>query len=114
MKHTKEPWHVMEEGFGTKGNNNPTVYATDTELRYICKCADGLNIEPTDNVANARRIALCVNKCAGITDEALDADVIKRMFEFEHGMHEEWHETETAIKDRTWGKMKIWEDDYEG
>jgi hypothetical protein len=78
MSHTKEPWFVMPKGVGVKpGNGFPTVYAADTELRYICKCADTINIEPTDNLANAERIALCINACAGITNEALKKDVVK-------------------------------------
>lgn len=71
MGHTKEPWHVMQEGFGNKGHY-PTVYATDDELRYICTCHDFCNFNtPTDNIANAKRIIACVNYCAGMTDEEL-------------------------------------------
>jgi len=82
MKHTKEPWHVMEKGFGVNnGNANPIVYANDDKLRYVCKCADWLNIITTDNLANAQRIVKCINACAGITDEALDAGVVRGCIE---------------------------------
>jgi hypothetical protein len=71
MNHTKEPWRVMEKGFGNK-EHFPTVYATDDELRYICTCQDFCNITPTDNLANAKRIVACINFCAGLTNEELE------------------------------------------
>ena len=76
MRHTKEPWDVLEQGFGVKNEGYPTVYATDEELRYIAKCADTFNIyEPTDNIANARRIVSCVNACLGMKDP--ETEIVK-------------------------------------
>lgn len=55
--HTPGPWFVSERGFSRR-NPAPTVYAVDTDLRYIAYCNDFLNFgEPTDNLANARLIA---------------------------------------------------------
>ena len=63
-KHTKEPW---EWGGGT---------AITRLGRYI-------HVEPLRSLreasANARRIVACVNSCAGIPTEALEAGVIGEM-----------------------------------
>ena len=64
-EHTKEPWHVMETGFGNKAQN-PVVYATGDELIYITSCEDFASMTRTDNLANARRIVACVNACEGM------------------------------------------------
>jgi hypothetical protein len=75
-KHTEEPWMVMQKGFSSKGLwSAPTVYAADDELRYlaVCACADHMNFHSaTDNLANAKRIAACVNACAGLSTEILE------------------------------------------
>jgi hypothetical protein len=58
-KHTPGPWLVSLEGFARKGwAACPTVYACDSDLRYIAFCNDDMTVgEPTDNEANARLIA---------------------------------------------------------
>lgn len=53
---TPGPWEVMETGFGWK-DNGPTVYAADSELRYVAKVRDTFNITPTPDLINARFIA---------------------------------------------------------
>ena len=45
-------------------------------VRPIGKKAED-NILRTRNPEDAKRIALCVSKCAGITDEALEAGLVK-------------------------------------
>lgn len=59
-KSTPGPWHVMIGGFTKRRRPDiATVYATDSDLRYIAKC-DDVAISgdvPTDNIANARLIA---------------------------------------------------------
>lgn len=76
---TPAPWHVAERGFSRRGLwSAPTVYFTDNELRYVavCACADELNFgRPTDNLANARLIALAPEMRARI---AADAKRIER------------------------------------
>ena len=58
-KHTPGPWLVSLDGFARKGwAACPTVYACDSDLRYIAFCNDDMTVgEPTDNEANARLIA---------------------------------------------------------
>jgi len=55
-KAAEGPWYVAKEGLGNRGKF-PTVYATNTDLNYICQCAEGLNISPTLNQENAAFIA---------------------------------------------------------
>lgn len=57
-KHTPGPWMVSEKGPFRK-QQVPTVYAADSDLRYIAFCADPneMNTSPTDNLANAYLIA---------------------------------------------------------
>jgi hypothetical protein len=59
FKHTPGPWLVSLDGFARKGwAACPTVYACDSDLRYIAFCNDDMTVgEPTDNEANARLIA---------------------------------------------------------
>lgn len=70
--HSQEPWFVAETGLGNKAQA-PTIYAPGDELRYIATCNDFLNITPTNNLANARRIVACVNACAGMQTEVLES-----------------------------------------
>jgi PAS domain-containing protein len=53
---TAGPWHLNKEGLGN-GYDSPTVYATDTDLRYIAVCRDYLTTTPTPNEANASFIS---------------------------------------------------------
>ena len=78
MKHTKEPWMVSD---------TTDIYTKDIkDLRQIADCNVGFLSNETVHIwqdkANASRIALCVNKCAGITDEALASGALELMFEF--------------------------------
>lgn len=53
---TPGPWRLAERGLGRR--EIPTVYATDTDLRYVAFCDDRITFgEPTNNLANARLIA---------------------------------------------------------
>jgi len=63
-EHTPTPWHVMPQGFSRQ--NTPTVYAADSELRYIAVCNDQLNIIPTNNLANAEFIVRACNSFDGL------------------------------------------------
>ena len=61
MKHTAEPWRVEPDA---KSDEFFWIAAeSETEIAMI---ADG-------RIADALRIAACVNACAGISDEALDS-----------------------------------------
>lgn len=66
MNHTKEPWHVEYDDAGYITINDDTGYIMlfmkDDELEMTA--------------SNAKRIVACVNACAGITNEALEAGVV--------------------------------------
>jgi len=77
MKHTKEPWMVSD---------TTDIYTKDIkDLRQIADCNVGFLSNEAVHIwqdkANASRIALCVNKCAGITDEALESGALEFMSE---------------------------------
>jgi hypothetical protein len=67
MNHTKEPWYVDR--------------FTDTEIfsesKGFVAGTDGLHVGKKQAEANADRIVACVNACAGITNEALEAGFIQ-------------------------------------
>ena len=71
MNHTKEPWHVKKNPewgnanyrISNKENDN---WAAFGQIAYA-------------NEADAKRIIACVNACAGITNEALEAGYIKHL-----------------------------------
>lgn len=68
MNHTKEPWYAIQNPewenadyrISNKENDN---WAAFGQIAYA-------------NEANAKRIVACVNACAGITNEALEAGVV--------------------------------------
>ena len=67
MKHTTEPWrvHLLDR---------QTMIASDVENGYL---AETRKVKRGDiDVVNAKRIVACVNACAGITNEALDAGIV--------------------------------------
>ena len=67
MKHTKEPWrvHLLDRR---------TMIASDAENGYL---AETRHIHSGDiEEINAKRIVACVNACAGITNEALEAGIV--------------------------------------
>lgn len=67
MNHTKEPWEVTNSGHGgigvIEGDNHSFVAEVGGRTAQ-------------EIMANVRRIMLCVNACAGITNEALEAGVV--------------------------------------
>lgn len=64
MSHTPEPWHA--------GDNSTIIYANDGFAVANATVFHGRS-EPDTSVANARRIVACVNACAGIPTERLEA-----------------------------------------
>lgn len=72
-KHTAEPWQV---GVG-EDNGLPCVDAYDEtgHLIELCECWGEVvdKFETEQSRANARRIVACVNACAGIPTEELEA-----------------------------------------
>lgn len=69
MKHTKEPWEAKAD---------PSYYGIVSEICAMEKFIASLGgvCSPDEVEANARRIVACVNACAGITNEALEAGVV--------------------------------------
>lgn len=74
-KHTPEPWAIDK-----RARNH--VIATE---RSICSCSWSDSSLPDsgmgENNANARRITLCINALAGISNEALEEGVIGKLRE---------------------------------
>lgn len=79
MKHTKEPWSqgdiIKELIFSEDGNS------------VIAKCMKMDEFEDGNQEANTKRIVACVNACAGITNEALEAGYIKHLVEWDEVNH---------------------------
>jgi hypothetical protein len=77
MKHTPEPWAILSEL--TTNEEAPVQVGTDdvnSHKRIIAAQINaysfwGMTVETAN--ANAARIVLCVNKCAGLTNEELEA-----------------------------------------
>lgn len=67
MNHTKEPWRTY------KGNTHE-IFANDGD--FIAS-SEECHVGHNEAEANAKRIVACVNACAGITNEALEAGVVK-------------------------------------
>ena len=86
MNHTKEPWEVI---------------AVDDMYEIHSKTAGHEVVWSIDSIANAQRIALCVNACAGITDAVIEEGIIKKALIAYLGSYD---------KSMTWNSMKVWED----
>ena len=94
MKHTKEPW-VAEKTLQGRDSSISNSRGKTIAIAYQNNNIDG------DDLANAKRIALCVNECAGITNEALEAGIIEKALVAYFGSYD---------KGMTWNNMKVWED----
>ena len=86
MKHTKEPWEVI---------------AVDDMYEIHSKTAGHEVVWSIDSIANAQRIALCVNECSGITDAVIEEGIIKKALIAYLGSYD---------KSMTWNGVKVWED----
>ena len=69
MTHTKEPWSLASEGASTIRNEDWDFIASTCKPSWNYICDEAL--------ANANRIILCVNACAGITNEALEKGIVR-------------------------------------
>ncbi len=85
MKHTKEPWNTWEPLY-------PRVVISKSEREDIARVT---------YIEDAQRIVACVNACAGITNEVLEAGIIKKALIAYLGTYD---------KGMTWNSMKVWED----
>ncbi len=95
MNHTKEPWEYL-------GERAPQILGEDKVIALLYSDAMLLGKDKT-LLSNAKRIVACVNACAGITNEALEAGVV------EWGVNMANDITSGDIwKDGE--KVKVWED----
>lgn len=69
--YTKEPWYYDE--------TDKTVWFNELEPTLICEVVGMDNF--TALHPNGKRIVACVNACAGILTEALEAGVVRDMVE---------------------------------
>jgi len=88
QKHTQEPWSLSEDstsildkdGFAIADVTNVAVLDDYDKKLRIPHWADSplasRDISEEEQEATARRIVACVNACAGIPTEALDAGVL--------------------------------------
>jgi hypothetical protein len=94
MKHTKEPW-VAEKTLQGSNSSISNERGKTIAIAYQNENIDG------DALANAKRIAACVNACAGITNDALEEGLIEEALIAYFGSYD---------KNTTWNNMKVWED----
>jgi hypothetical protein len=72
MKHTKEPWIIDSDR--RRGAN----LIRGDKAKMVAWTIYFDNGSKTE-LANAKRIVACVNACAGITNEALEAGVVRNV-----------------------------------
>jgi len=94
MNYTKEPWVARRD---------PSYYGIVSEVYAGDKFILGTGgvHSPSELEANTKRIVACVNACAGITNEALDAGIVKKALVAYLGSYD---------KSMTWNNMKVWEE----
>jgi len=71
MKHTKEPWEARRDRWHYASLSSIFAKGDYTSIAEL----GGKPLEEVE--ANAKRIVLCVNACTGITNEALEENIIK-------------------------------------
>ena len=94
MKHTKEPW-VAKKTLQRRGSSISNRRGKTIAIAYENENIDG------DDLANAKRIALCVNACEGITGAVIEEGIIEEALIAYLGSYD---------KSMTWNSMKVWED----
>jgi len=68
MTHTKEPWRLYQK---------PSSIIISDDLPDLLCSTFTTSLSAEEMSANAKRIVACVNACAGITNEALEENIIK-------------------------------------
>lgn len=85
MNHTPEPWEpwaIIEDG----GEAN--VFHVRAGRRWIIAFRQNGEMMPEEQRANIRRIAACVNACAGIPTEALEGAHLVHISEDDDPLYE--------------------------
>ena len=93
MKHTREPW-VAEKTLQGRNSSISNSRGKTIAIAYQNENIDG------DDLANAKRIAACVNACEGITNDALEEGLIVEALMAYLGTYD---------RNATWNGMKVWE-----
>ena len=93
MNHTKEPW-VAKKTLQGRNSSISNKRGKTIAIAYQNENIDG------DDLANAKRIAACVNACAGITDAVIEEGIIKKALIAYLGTYD---------RSATWNGMKVWE-----
>jgi hypothetical protein len=76
-EHTKEPWHVNHD---RPDDAKSQLSISNGDARIIANVVTFARTHGLDGgKENARRIVACVNACAGIPTEDLEADEIKKL-----------------------------------
>lgn len=71
MTHLPEPWTYEideEENPEEEQRDQIILDANDKAIMWACSCCDHVNARPVDMI----RIVLCVNYCAGLSNEELE------------------------------------------
>jgi hypothetical protein len=93
MKHTKEPW-VAEKTLQGSNSSISNERGKTIAIAYQNENIDG------DALANAKRIAACVNACEGITNEVLDEGILEEALVAYLGTYD---------RNATWNGVNVWE-----
>lgn len=93
MRHTREPW-VAKKTLQGRHSSISNKRGKTIAIAYQNKNLDG------DDLANAKRIAACVNACEGITDAVIEEGIIKKALVAYFGTYD---------RSTTWNGMKVWE-----
>jgi hypothetical protein len=94
MNHTREPW-VAEKTLQGRDSSISNKHGKTIAITYRNENIDG------DDLANAKRIALCVNACEGINDAVIEAGIIEEALVAYFGSYG---------RNTTWNGMNVWED----
>jgi len=92
MNHTKEPW-VAKKTLQGRNSSISNRRGKTIAIAYENKNIDG------DDLANAKRIAACVNACEGLTNEVLDEGILEDALVAYLGRYD---------RNATWNGMKVW------
>ena len=110
MNHTKEPWYEEYNICDEEGPLDEPVFSGE-----ILASPDDCGITQTIcygvlSEENAQRIVDCVNACAGITSEALQAGYIKHLVEWDEVNHNCLDKVDSKVTPFEFKGVKILED----
>ncbi len=104
MKHTKEPWKWGQRDI----EHESYIFSDKGILIAVCYSHEAISID--EMYKNNERITACVNACAGITTEALQAGVIRRLIG-RNRIEKDEHGDEFMNKNPEFMGVEIWEEE---